>query len=71
MMKIGEKILDIRENIGLTQKEFAKYSGTSQSAIAFWENGKRNPGVIQLKKISKAFNIPIMELIECDFNMGD
>lgn len=70
-MKISEKIRDIRKNAGLTQKEFAKHSGTSQAAVAFWENEKRNPGVIQLKKISKAFNIPIMELIECDFNIGE
>ena len=63
-MTIGEKIYKIRNEMGLTQKEFAKIAGVSQSAINFWENGKRQPRLEQLNKLASALNIPISTFID-------
>lgn len=66
-MKISEKLYELRKQHGMTQKEFSDKTGVSQSAIAYYEQGSREPKVSQLKKIALSFDIPIMELIECDF----
>lgn len=63
-MTIGEKIYKIRNEMGLTQKEFAKIAGVSQSAINFWENGKRQPRLEQLNKLASSLNIPISTFID-------
>lgn len=63
-MAIGDKIKLARKKTGLSQEEFAKLCGVSQSAFAFWESGKRNPKYEQLNKIAKISNIPIDEFIK-------
>lgn len=45
-------IKDIRENLGLTQAEFAQNLGTTQIGISRWENGLVKPGVEYLRKIA-------------------
>ena len=56
-MTIGEKIYKFRTSKNLTQKQFAEKIGVAQSAVNFWENGKRQPRLEQLKKITDTFNI--------------
>lgn len=63
-MTVGEKIYKLRIYSGLSQKEFADKVGTSQSAINYWENGKRQPRVAQLKKIAKLLNFPLYDLLD-------
>lgn len=65
-MTIGDKIYKFRNSLHLTQKQFAEKSGFSQSAVNFWENGKRQPKIEQLQKISSAFNVPIGTFIDSD-----
>lgn len=65
-MTIGEKIYQFRNSLNLTQKQFAEKAGVAQSAVNFWENGKRQPRIEQLKKIATAFNISLSELLESD-----
>lgn len=61
-MTIGEKIYKFRSSLGLTQKEFAEKIGTSQSAVNYWENGKRLPRMEQLFKIAEFMGISVAEL---------
>lgn len=63
-MTVGEKIYKLRTYSGLSQKEFADKVGTSQSAINYWENGKRQPRVTQLKKIAKFLDFPLYDLLD-------
>lgn len=63
-MTIGEKIYKIRTDMGLTQKDFAEKVGVSQSAINFWENGKRQPRLLQLNQMADALNISTFDLID-------
>lgn len=62
-MTIGEKIYKLRTSTGLSQKEFAQLIDASQTAVNFWENGKRQPKLEQLQKISDHFNITLESLL--------
>lgn len=62
-MTIAEKIYKIRTGLNLSQKEFAEKIGASQSAINYWENGKRQPRLEQLQKIADTLNIDIGMLL--------
>lgn len=70
-MTVGEKIYKLRVYSGLSQKEFSDKVGASQSAINYWENGKRQPRVAQLKKIAKVFDFPLYLLLDDDYELGD
>ena len=53
--KIGVIIKQMREDAGLTQEEFAKKLGTSQSALVRMEKGDQNMTAETLTKISMLF----------------
>ncbi len=59
----GEKLYRLRNKLGISQKEFADKIGSSQAAVNFWENGKREPRTIHLQQICKAFNMTLDELM--------
>jgi len=53
-MDLAELVYATRTEAGLTQNQLAAAMGTSQSAIAAWENGARIPGVDALERLAKA-----------------
>ncbi|MBU9728081.1 helix-turn-helix domain-containing protein [Diplocloster modestus] len=53
------RIAAARINAGLTQREFAQRIGVNLSTITNWENGKTEPNVTQLRKISEISGIPM------------
>lgn len=65
-MEIGNKILELRKNIGLSQEELAEKVGVSRQTISKWELGETSPDIAQAKKLSKIFNISIDELVNND-----
>lgn len=48
-----------RVNAGLTQKEAAERLGVSNTTIVAWETGKSSPSIVDAKKLSEAYNIPL------------
>lgn len=66
-MTVGKKIYELRNKLGLTQKEFANTVGVSQSAINYWENGKRQPRIEQLRMIASAFNMNLSDFLDDDY----
>ncbi len=70
-MTVGEKIYKLRIYSGLSQKEFADKVGASQSAINYWENGKRQPRVAQLKKIARFLDFPLYDLLDDSVELGN
>lgn len=48
-----------RVNAKLTQKELADILGVSNATIVNWENGRTEPNLTQLKKISELSGIPM------------
>jgi UDP-N-acetylglucosamine 1-carboxyvinyltransferase len=63
-IKIGSFICDLREQKGLTQKEFAKKLNTSQSAVARMEKGQQNFSTEMLSKISRVLNREIITIAD-------
>jgi len=60
--KIGQLIHDIRQQRGLTQAEFARRLGTSQSAVNRMEHGRQNLSLETLGRISDVLNKQIISL---------
>jgi UDP-N-acetylglucosamine 1-carboxyvinyltransferase len=60
--KIGQLIYQIRQERGLTQAEFAKRLGTSQSAVNRIEHGKQNLSLETLGRISDVLNKQIISV---------
>jgi len=60
--KIGRLIYQIRQERGLTQTNFAKKLGTSQSAVNRIEHGKQNLSLETLGRISDVLNKQIISL---------
>ena len=48
-----------RVNAGLTQKELAEQCEVSESTVVKWENGTSHPHIKRLKKLEKAYGIPL------------
>lgn len=57
MELVGERIKEVRKNLGFNQKAFATELGISQNHVSNIENGKENPSVSLLKLLSLKFNI--------------
>lgn len=51
-----------RKKAGLTQKELAEKLGVDQSAVSFWETGKRAPRGAKLLRLADVLNCTIDEL---------
>lgn len=60
----GEKLKKLRLLRGLTQKELARMSGLTDSAIRNYELGYRSPDKDQLKKIAEALRCDASALID-------
>lgn len=57
MNKFASKFKELREEKGLSQVELAKELGFTQSAIAKWESGDRNPSLDLLVTIARYFKV--------------
>lgn len=67
--KIGHLIYQIRQDKGLTQAEFAKRLGTSQSAVNRIEKGGQNLSMDMLGRISDVLNKQIVSLGSGSINL--
>lgn len=62
MTDFANVIRSIRVANNLSQKEFAEAINASQTAVSYWESGRRQPRTDQLKRIAAVFNIDPWEL---------
>lgn len=67
--KIGNLIYQIRQDRGLTQAEFARKLGTSQSAVNRIEHGRQNLSLETLARISDVLNKQLITIGESGINL--
>ena len=65
-MNIAAALATARNNAGLTQTEAARRLGVNQSAVSFWESGKRLPRASMLVKMSDLYCCSIDKLMGRD-----
>lgn len=62
-MTIGERIMEARKAVGLTQEELGKRIGVSASMVSQYETGARTPKIGTIQRFSDALNAPIMDVL--------
>ena len=63
LLALGKRIKEARAINGFSQEEIAFRALISTQYLSQIERGKRNIGILNLKKIAKALNIELWELI--------
>lgn len=61
-MVFANRVKEIRERQGLTQRELARIAGMKQPYIAAIETGERNPTLESMVKIAAALGVPVRSL---------
>ena len=62
--QFGDSIRKRRENLKISQENFALNIKMDRTYYSSVENGKRNISLINIEKIANGFNISISELFE-------
>lgn len=65
-MSLGEKILKIRKQKGLSQEELGEKVNVTRQTISNWELNETSPNPEQLKLLSRELNVSIDELLDND-----
>ena len=65
-MEIGNKIMELRKKMNLSQEELAEMVGVARQTISKWELGETSPDLKQSKKLSNIFNVSLDELVDND-----
>lgn len=64
LLKLGQRIRNIRESQGLTQYELAEKSNVDRNYIGMLERGERNPSYLSLQKVAGGLGIPVKQLLD-------
>ncbi|MBQ7409890.1 MAG: helix-turn-helix transcriptional regulator [Clostridia bacterium] len=70
-MKLGEKILNYRKKLGLSQEELGDKVGVSRQTVSKWEIGQTIPELEKMILLAKEFETTIDELVRDEENMQD
>lgn len=66
-MDIGTVIKTFRKRSGYYQEDLARKLGLTKQAICNWENGRTEPNLEMLYKLSKIFGVTVDELINGEY----
>ena len=64
MRELGERISKLRREKGMTQEELASYLQVTRQTVSSYENGKSEPDIAMLHKLSEALETEVSFLIE-------
>lgn len=64
--KVGNRIKELRNNLGISQEELGFRSGVHRTYIASLEVGKRNISISTLEKIVIALEVSFCEFFDFD-----
>ena len=62
--KVGKRIKELRNNLGISQEELGFRSGVHRTYIASLEVGKRNISVATLEKIVNALEVSFSDFFD-------
>ena len=65
-MYLAQNLKYLRENKGLSQKEFSAMWGLSCAAVGMWETSKRQPDLEMIIKLADYFEVTIDDLLRKD-----
>lgn len=63
-MKLGEKIVKLRKEKGLSQEALAEQIGTTRQAVSKWENDQGFPETEKLLQLSNVFEVSVDFLLK-------
>ena len=66
IIKVGERITELRNKYNLTQHALAKELGVSRSSVNAWEMGISTPSVERIVDISNYFRVTVDYLLGLD-----
>lgn len=55
----GNRIFELRKEMNLSQRQFAKLIGTNQANVSRWEQGIIEPSVIECWRMADFFGVSI------------
>lgn len=58
-----KNLKETRKSCGMTQKQVAEKLGVVESCYANWEQGRTEPSIEMLRKLSEIFSVSIDDLI--------
>lgn len=61
--KFGQKVRKVRKQRGLTQEKLAELAGIDYSYVNLIENGKRNPSLKVMAKLSRILGVRLEDLL--------
>lgn len=61
--EIGRRLKAARTRTGKSQSELARHLDVTQTAISYWEAGRRLPGVDHLMQIATFLDVPLTDLL--------
>ena len=61
---VAVKLRVLREERDLTHKEAAELADVSHWTLIYLETGKRDPYMLTVTKIAKAYGVPVEELVK-------
>ena len=61
---LGDRVRTMRSRRAMSRKALARHSGVSERYLAELEAGKGNCSIVLLRRIAKAMNAPVAELID-------
>src|SRR5215831_10396846 len=63
---LGRKVRDARARHGMTRRMLARDSGISERYLAQLEGGLGNFSIVLLRRLAKAIDVPVAELVSDD-----
>lgn len=63
MQKFGQRVRKFRKQKGLTQEKLAERTGIDYSYLNLIENGKRNPSLKVMAKLSRILGVRLEDLL--------
>lgn len=52
-----ERLIELRKERNMSQRDLAKAIGTTQAAVSLWERGERTPDIDTLLKLANVFDV--------------